>query len=168
MTILAKRMQDGSLHPIDGQNRLKAELDTYGSAMVRELGTGEHLSVLMVDGEAKVQPLSYERVAAILAEHDEEVSFGHVAFYPSLEALAEKTRGSKNWSQGEVFVFAESPDRFVVMKQIAPSSCEMLTITQAGYHDVLTAYRFELEDLVETLQAAQAGRPVPAGDAPSP
>lgn len=168
MTILAKRMQDGSLHPIDGQNRLKAELDTYGSAMVRELGTGEHLSVLMVDGEVKVQPLSYERVAAILAEHDEEVSFGNVAFYPSLEALAGKTRGSKNWSQGEVFVYAGSEESFVVMKQIAPASCEMLTITQAGFFDVLTASAFELNALVAELQAAQSGSRAVAGNDLSP
>lgn len=168
MTILVKRMHDGALHLIDGQNRLSTTLDTYGSAMVRDLGTGEHLSVLMVDGESRVQPLSYERVAAILASQDEDCDFGHVAFYATLEAMADKARSSKSWSQGEVFVFAESAESFVVMKQIAPSSCEMLTITEAGYFDVLTAYRFELEDLVETLQAAQAGRPVPASDGPSP
>lgn len=168
MTILVKRMQNGGLHPIDGHTRLAACLEEYGSAMVRDLGTGEHLSVLQVDGEAQVQPLSYERIASILASQDEDCDFGHVAFYGSLEALADKARSSRSWSQGEVFVYAGSEDSFVVMKQIAPASCEMLTITQAGFFDVLTASAFELNALVAELQAAQSGSRAVAGNDPSP
>jgi hypothetical protein len=69
---------------------------------------------------------------------------------------------------GEVFVFAESKDNFIVMKQIAPSSCEMLTITNYGIQDVLTAYRYDLSDLVETLNGHMAATHIVATTPQSP
>ena len=107
-------------------------------------------------------PMRLERLQAILAGENETCDPSHVGFYPDLNSLAEKVCGQKNWSQGEVFVFAESADRFVVMKQVAPASCEMLTITQNGFHDVLTAYRFEQDELVQQLTGYMAASPQPS------
>ena len=95
--------------------------------------------------------LSLDAIRSLLAAHDEGMNPEKVCYYTDIRALAEKVSGSKCWSQGEVFVFCESEERFVVMKQIAPSSCEMLTITNKGFQDVLTAYRYQLDDLVTAL-----------------
>lgn len=89
-------------------------------------------------------------VAELLSKHDELCCHEKIGYYPSIRALAQKVRSSKIWSQGEVFVYADSAQKFIVMKQIAPSSCEMLTISNAGFQDVLTAYRFEQDEL-ETM-----------------
>ena len=86
--------------------------------------------------------LSTERIWNILADQDETCDERRVCYYPNIETLARQVRSSKCWTMGEVFVYVESAHRFIVMKQIAPSSCEMLTICQAGYCDVLTAYRY--------------------------
>lgn len=91
-------------------------------------------------------------VASILAQHGEDCSEHRIGYYPDISALAEMVRSSKHWTMGEIFVFAESPERFLIMKQIAPSSCEMLTITVNGIQDVLTAYRFPQEELAQDLQ----------------
>lgn len=95
--------------------------------------------------------LSHSAIRALLAAHDEGMNPEKVCYYTDIRALAEKASGSKCWSQGEVFVFCESEQRFIVMKQIAPSSCEMLTISNKGFQDVLTAYRYQLDELVATL-----------------
>lgn len=92
--------------------------------------------------------LSPERIWNILADQDETCDERRVCYYPDIETLARQVRSSKCWTMGEVFVFVESASRFIVMKQIAPSSCEMLTISNAGYCDVLTAYRYSQDDLV--------------------
>ena len=92
-----------------------------------------------------------EKVARILASEDEICDPRRVCYYPDIETLAKQVRGSKNWTMGEVFVYAESPERFIIMKQVAPSSCEMFTVTQAGFCDVLTGYLFEQVELVELL-----------------
>ena len=92
--------------------------------------------------------LSTERIWNILADQDETCDERRVCYYPNIETLARQVRSSKCWTMGEVFVYVESAHRFIVMKQIAPSSCEMLTISNAGYCDVLTAYRYSQDDLV--------------------
>ncbi len=104
-------------------------------------------------------PMCLDQLQSILRAEDETCYPENVAFYPDLRALAEKVRSQKNWAQGQVFVFAESADRFVVMKQVAPSSCEMLTITQNGFHDVLTAYRFDQDELVRQLEGYLSHEP---------
>ncbi len=101
---------------------------------------------------AMTQTLEIDELRAILAAQDENCDPDCVSFYPDLEALAAKVRSSKRWSQGEVFVWAGSKDEYVIMKQIAPSSCEMLTLTQNGYKDVLTASSFDQVELVATLK----------------
>lgn len=91
-------------------------------------------------------------ISAVLAASNELFNPAKLGFYDTLEAIAEKTSGSKSWDVGEVFVYAPGPGVFLVMKQVAPGSCEMLTISPAGVEDVLTAYRFELSELVATLK----------------
>lgn len=95
--------------------------------------------------------LPVSAVQLILAAEDEGCDFDRIGYYDSIDSLAEKVRSSKWWSIGEIFVFAEAADRFIVMKQIAPESCEMLTITHHGSFDVLTAYMYEQDDLVKVL-----------------
>ena len=101
---------------------------------------------------AKLQ-MRYPTIANILATHDEGCSEHKIGHYGTLAELAEKVRASKNWAIGEVFACALENERFVIMKQIAPASCEMMTITQNGFHDVLTAYRFGQQELVDQLVA---------------
>lgn len=96
-------------------------------------------------------PFDMARLQAILAAEGEDCDPRHVGFYADVDSLAQMVRSQKNWSQGEVFVCPLTDDRFIIMKQIAPASCEMLTITQDGYKDVLTAYRFEQGELVQQL-----------------
>lgn len=105
--------------------------------------------------------LSEAKVAEVLAAQDEGVNAA-VGCYATLDALADKVRSSRHWARGEIFTFALDDTRFVVMKQIAPSSCEMLTLTHHGYHDVLTAYRFAQQELVETLRGYLQVQPEPA------
>jgi hypothetical protein len=95
--------------------------------------------------------LSRLAVADILAGQRESCNPSKIGYYESIEALVEKVIGSKTWSSGEIFVYAQSDDRFVVMKQIAPDSCEMMTVTNRGYQDTLTAYRYTKEILVQDL-----------------
>lgn len=92
-------------------------------------------------------------VADILQAHGESCSREQVSHYGSLADLAQRASASRSWAAGEVFVFAEAEDRFVILKQIAPSGCEMLTITANGIHDVLTAYRFTPQELEAQLSA---------------
>lgn len=92
-------------------------------------------------------------VADILQAHGEICAHEQVCHYSSLAELARRASGSRSWAAGEVFVYAEAEDRFVILKQIAPSGCEMLTITASGIHDVLTAYRFTPQELEAQLSA---------------
>jgi len=96
--------------------------------------------------------LPREAVAEVLAEHGESCAVDKIGYYPSVQSLAAKTSSSKWWSQGEVFVYAQSDRAFIIMKQIAPSSCEMLTISQSGVNDVLSAHAIGQAELVELLQ----------------
>lgn len=104
---------------------------------------------------SKDQPgrwLSSYQIAALLAELGEQCDPARIGYYDSFEQFVEKVRSSKHWSAGEVFVYAGSLCEYVVMKQIAPSSCEMLTLTNRQYTDVLTAYQFEQEELLQLLR----------------
>lgn len=97
--------------------------------------------------------LPIQVIEQLLAKEEEGCNPDRICFYPDLESMVALQRQNKNWSQGEIFVHAASMQRFIIMKQIAPSSCEFLTITHEGYKDVLTAYRFEQDELVSMLQA---------------
>lgn len=107
--------------------------------------------------------LSRERIAEALAAQDEVFDEAHVGHYLSIAELAEKVRSQKNWAMGEVFCCAIDPERFLILKQVAPSSCEMLTISQNGFHDVLTAYLFSQDELVAEL-STYAGLEKPVSD----
>lgn len=96
--------------------------------------------------------LTPEAVRTVLASQDEDCP-NCIGYYSSLQELATKLCGSKHWEIGEVFVFADSPNRFVVMKQLAPDSSEWLTLSERGYEDVLSAGLFSPLELVQTLQA---------------
>lgn len=102
--------------------------------------------------------LSRAAVRALLAEQEEGCNTEKIGYYIDIRSLAEKVRSSKIWSQGEIFVCVENDQRYIVMKQIAPSSSEMLTISNTGVQDVLTAYRFGLEELVTILDGYMAAK----------
>lgn len=93
-----------------------------------------------------------DAVRAILASQEEGCP-ECIGYYGSLQELATKLCGSMHWALGQVFVFAESDSRFIVMKQIAPDSSEWLTLSARGYEDVLSANLFAPEDLEATLQS---------------
>ena len=112
-----------------------------------------------------VQPLSVEAVQTLLANSGESSSAASIGFYPDVGALVEKVRSSKCWAEGEVFVAAESADRYVIMKQVVPASCEMMTITNSGFLDVYTAYRMEAAELIDALDGAMSKNIAP-GDRP--
>jgi hypothetical protein len=112
------------------------------------------------------QRLSRAKVASILAGHDEHADVDKIGYYDSLDSLAAMVRSGKNWAEGEIFVSAFENDRYVIMKQVAPSSCELATYTQNGFHDVLTGYRFEQDELVEILKT-YAARPSTPSFSPS-
>lgn len=106
--------------------------------------------------------LSDAQVAEVLAAQEEGTNPSKIGRYVTLDALAEKVRSSRHWDQGEIFTCALDDARFVVMKQVAPASCEMLTLTHHGYHDVLTAYRYDQQELVEQLRGYLQVAPEPA------
>lgn len=95
--------------------------------------------------------LPVKKVVDILQTFEETAAQEYISYYASLDALAGTVRGSKNWSMGQIFVCPLPDQRYVIMKQVAPASCEMMTITQNGFHDVLTAYRYEQAELVKVL-----------------
>lgn len=97
--------------------------------------------------------LTPEQIAGALAAQGETFDKSRVGHYLSTAELAEKVRSQKNWAMGEVFSCAVDPKRFLILKQVAPSSCEMLTISQDGFQDVLTAYRYSQDELVAQLSA---------------
>lgn len=96
--------------------------------------------------------LGNAEVARILSSHDEDVDPSKISHYATVDGLAEKVRSSGCWGIGETFVCPLGESRYIIMKQIAPSSCEMMTITQNGFHDVLTANRYEQDELVSQLR----------------
>ena len=110
---------------------------------------------MWITGSERAMPR--EAVVDALAAQGEGSSAGNIGYYEDLRTLAAKVSGSRNWSEGEIFVFAESRNHFVVMKQVAPASCEMFTVTNAGFHDVLTAYRYGVDELTQALEGYMAG-----------
>lgn len=110
-------------------------------------------------GPAAVQALLRDR-------YEESVRLQSISYYESIEDLAEWARRSKYWSQGETFVHVLDKDRYVILCQIAPASCEMLTVSQNGYHNVLTACWYEQHELVGLLN--QYVSPAAAGKAAEP
>ncbi|WP_087863529.1 hypothetical protein [Comamonas thiooxydans] len=93
-----------------------------------------------------------EHIKLILAAEGEAYSPTKTGFYGTLEELATTAAGSKYWEIGSVFVYAPTAGVFLIFKQLAPDSCEMLTITPRGEVDVLTASAFEVPELVATLK----------------
>lgn len=96
--------------------------------------------------------MSPEAVVLRMAQLGERVFPESIGFYDSLNALAEKVRGSKNWEQGETFVYAESEHRYLILCQVAPSSCEMMVASNKGFHDIVTAYRYGQDELTSQLK----------------
>lgn len=97
--------------------------------------------------------ISKERVIEILAQHDEIAYPENIGFYPSVSVLAKTVGAQKRWAIGQVFVTAVDKDHYIIMKQIAPDSGEMATFSHNGFHDVLTAYRFEQVELETCLHS---------------
>ena len=96
--------------------------------------------------------LPIQVIEQLLAQEDEGCDPHRICFYQDLASMVALQRQNKAWSQGEIFVHVVSMQRFVIMKQIAPSSCEFLILTHEGYKDVVTAYRFEQDELVSLIQ----------------
>lgn len=103
------------------------------------------------------EALPRDRVAAILAAQDEACSPSSVGYYPSVDALAQRAAGIRAWAMGEVFVWAQGPEDFVILKQVAPDSCEMLVLTQHGYHDVVSAHSLGAQDFARDLERYRSG-----------
>lgn len=106
----------------------------------------------MVDVVSGQAFLPKDQVQELLAAQDERVDQDGIFYYPSLENMIETARGSKCWSRHSTFVYAASPDDYVIFCQVAPASCEMMILTQNGFHDVVTAYRYEQEELLDQVQ----------------
>ena len=144
------QMEDGfKLHNVDGAYT-NGDL-TYASIFKIDLD----FTILSIPEKETLPPgdivLPRTEVVRLLAEQEEKVNPNNIGYYSSIEELAAKTSSSKNWSIGEVFVYAPAPDRYLIMCQVAPASCEMLTMSASGPHDVLTAYRYPRQQLVDTL-----------------
>ncbi|UDM18936.1 hypothetical protein [Vogesella sp. XCS3] len=124
---------------------------------IRRLAEKQHKDKMQqgpvpIASESLQPALGNAEVARILSSHDEDVDPSKIAHYPSVDDLAEKVRSSGCWGIGETFVCSLDESRYIIMKQIAPSSCEMMTITQNGFHDVLTADCYEQDELVSQLR----------------
>lgn len=96
--------------------------------------------------------LTRAQVARLLASQDESCDLSRVSYYATLEALATTVTRSTHWALGEVFVCALDADRYIVMKQVAPSSCEMLVLSNVGFCDVISANRYGNDELVTALR----------------
>ncbi|ABO60382.1 hypothetical protein LA345_36530 (plasmid) [Burkholderia vietnamiensis] len=118
---------------------------------LREMLAGKSESDLQALSAQDHPRLAFARVREILASHGEAAAEHQVGHYSSLSTLAETVRSSKCWSEGEIFSCALDETRFVIMKQVAPASCEMVTVSHMGFHDVLTAYRYDQQELVDAL-----------------
>lgn len=112
----------------------------------------DHCLPVTLESLQATYELPIEIVRNALLACDEQCDPSRVCYYPDIETMVAQQRQSKHWSQGEIFVFSRSKDHFIVAKQIAPSSCEFLFLTHDGYKDVLTAYRYEQDELVAILQ----------------
>lgn len=112
-----------------------------------------YLEPMILPRQNARERLEFDFVQQVLNRQGEDASEEHVGHYSTIRDLAAMVRQSKCWTQGEVFCCLIDEGRYIIMKQVAPSSCEMLTLTQNGFHDVLTAYRFSEDELVALLQS---------------
>ncbi|OWG12617.1 MULTISPECIES: hypothetical protein [Delftia] len=112
-----------------------------------------HRKMVNPSSQQSHHKLSLDIVRSALFACGEPCNLEQVSFYPDIESMAARQRESKNWSQGEIFVFSRAENCFLIAKQIAPSSCEFLVVTHDGYQDVLTAYLFGKEELVAALKS---------------
>lgn len=119
--------------------------ENYGATIVTPMLTERYALANME------RMLPRGRVIERVRSCDEGCSRESIGYYRSIDALAEKVRSSRNWSRGETFVWVASADEYVILTQVAPASCEMLVVLPKGAEDVLTAYRFSREDLVQKL-----------------
>ena len=74
-----------------------------------------------------------------------------IRYYADLESLTSTVRSSRNWNLGETFVWVSSQTEYVILTQVAPASCEMMVVTPTGVEDVISAYRFEQDELIDKL-----------------
>lgn len=95
--------------------------------------------------------LPRETIVERLRALGEPAHADRVCYYDTLDEMVGKARSSRHWSEGEIFAWAESPERYVVFRQVAPDSCEMFAITERGYLDTFTAYRFSSAELMARL-----------------
>lgn len=134
--------------------------------------SGERLFVLREQGGAPIEVCTYDEAEGYTAEqmltlptplsqwraemmprlaaHDLVADHSQVHRYPTVEALAEKAAGSRMWAMGETFAVCED-ERFVIVHQLAPSSCEMAIVSHNGWHDVVTAYRVGAQEFAKQL-----------------
>ncbi|MBK6616510.1 hypothetical protein [Ottowia sp.] len=119
--------------------------ENFGATIVTPMLT-EQFALLHME-----RMLPRESVIAGVRRCEEACSRESIGYYRSIDALAEKVRSSRNWTRGETFVWVSSPNEYLILTQIAPDSCEMLVVLPSGADDVLTAYRFSQEDLVQKL-----------------
>lgn len=92
-----------------------------------------------------------EHIQAALALAGATVNPDRVGHYASVASMVNLMCGSRCWSQGETFCHMANDHQWVVAQQIAPSSCEMMIITQNGFLDVVTAYRVDASALEHTI-----------------
>ena len=128
---------------------------------------GEHYDMArqMAIDEGYEEPFvcfDQEEIAALSSEAREFVRNPSGMSPSQVQAIL----ASKSWAEGQVFVHSGEDGNFVVMKQVAPASCEMMTITNQGYMDVVTAYRFEQQELVDEVRSHMEARPEHDGPEP--
>lgn len=96
-------------------------------------------------------------VCAVLANHGEYACPDRVGFYGSIVELVKTASSSKIWAMGEIFAHIPNPrdphSKFILLKQIAESSCEMAIYTHHGFHDVVTAHLIEIDELEKIFDA---------------
>ena len=106
--------------------------------------------------ESPADILDQGKIRLVLEAVGETAYADKICYYETLDLLVEKIRSSKHCDQGEIFVYVKSADDYVVVKQVAPSSCEMMVVTKHGIWDVVTAYRFEQQELLAAITEQMA------------
>lgn len=127
------------------------KLDT--PAFVIDPAKHQQLEVVLGAAKTSKDYMPLDVINTIFADYGEIATERHTGYYPSIDALVEKVRGSKHWEMGECFVYASKPDRYLILLQIAESGCEMMVVTQNGFHDVLTASAFNQSELLKQVCA---------------
>ncbi len=91
------------------------------------------------------------KVAALVRDREESCTPELVVYYPSIEALAMKARSSAHWERGTTMVWAASANKYLILNQTAPDSCEFMVLTPHGFADVLTCHRYDQDELTQQL-----------------